>query len=340
MKKKDNTITKIAVTGLGRIAIQLENDPKRYKPCTHLGALQKFIHKNPSRYALYFRDINDENIQKATQFLKAKLPQFNAASFQELNSIPQPDIHIIATPTETHMNFILESIHLKIPRLVIEKPIAVHLKETKKIREELTKYKGNIWVNYERRFHPKYIQLKENIQKGIYGNFIHYEARLTHPSNNLYEGKIKQKKDNKKYYSEGILLRDTTHMVDLVQYFFGRINHYDEHRDKNIHILYFKHRFRQAKGSLTTTSNAPYFNFGLTLYFEKFTIYTGNGYYMEQKVDKKSLSPYARPIYRSDYKLSQKDNPFLNFYRSVLYNTKNHTSINDAIHNVEILAQK
>lgn len=339
MKKGDINRTNIAIIGLGRIAVLLEKDNKRYKPCTHIGALQEVISKNPEAFRIYLHDIDKEHTNEAFRFLEKKNKNLKISVFDEIHSIPKPDVLIIATPSETHFDYLSTAIQLNIQRIVIEKPIAVSQKEVKKLHRSLKKYSGKIWVNYERRYHPKYIQLKENIQNQMYGKLIDYEGGYLSKWNNLYPEKIK--KNTGFQYSEGILLRDTTHLVDLVQFFFGKIIHYDERRGMNFHTFFMEHSFHNATGSIKTIANAPYFHFELILRFEKKTIHVGNGFLIEQKIDNANLLiPIQKPVYKSDYRLTKKNNPFIRLYESIIYERENLTSVEDALDNVSILSKK
>ncbi len=333
---------RIAVSGTGRISWLLENDPKRYKPCTHLGGLVHVIKKKAAGYEILLRDKNTENLQGAQDFIRKSIQPSGISSFQNIRDIPLPDLHIISTPSEEHIAMLMESMELGIPRIVVEKPLGVNPKEMRELSKKLKKYSGKIWIHYERRYHPKYIQIKNEIASRKWGALTGYYGVLLSMHSNLYPetpGNEKpQKEKRRRTFSEGILLRDTTHLLDLAQFFAGEITDYHVRRLRNSHTVELTHQSEPSvQGSILTQADSKIFHFEINLYFEKAVITAGNGFIIRRILNKKSFLNFQEPEYKTDLNLKAQENPFIAFYKDVLFEGGNSTSIQDAIKNVHIL---
>lgn len=122
-------------------------------------------------------------------------------NIDEAMRICQPDIVIVATPTDSHFKVMNDILHS--PRLIIaEKPFCDDVFMANGVIGSYTAAKIPIAVNYLRRYVPDYIKIAQEIQSGELGKIYH--ARLT--------------------YGRG-LLRDGCHGIDLLHWFFGRMIH-------------------------------------------------------------------------------------------------------------------
>jgi predicted dehydrogenase len=80
-----------------------------------------------------------------------------------INGIESPDIVVVATPTETHYNTLLEVLTLKPKLVVAEKPFCSSLKEAREIHDRYKSAGIPLLVNYTRRFDP----ITEDIINGL-----------------------------------------------------------------------------------------------------------------------------------------------------------------------------
>ncbi len=92
--------------------------------------------------------------------LKNKTPFFtNLEDFlkQELDCV------IIATPTNTHLE-LAKKIFPKVKTILIEKPLALNLKEIKEIKKLANSYQNNVAVGFCERFNPAVLALKKELK--------------------------------------------------------------------------------------------------------------------------------------------------------------------------------
>jgi predicted dehydrogenase len=120
------------------------------------------------------------------------------AEVEEMYAKEQPDIAVIATPDNTHIDM-LERVTALEPKLIIcEKPIVADLRDFE--RAEALVEKVSIVVNFRRRFDPRVSELREELLAGKYGKVLSAVG----------------------IYSKGAV-HTGVHMLDLVQNLFGRI---------------------------------------------------------------------------------------------------------------------
>src|SRR5436309_12943452 len=104
--RKEMTLPyRVAVIGLGRIGAQLERDPLRQRPSTHLGAW--VAHKDRCEVvgicdnALPFTDMGIEGVSMRTLTIDETRKIFYT-DYQKMLTDVKADIVSVATPDETH----------------------------------------------------------------------------------------------------------------------------------------------------------------------------------------------------------------------------------------------
>lgn len=113
------------------------------------------------------------------------------------------DILSLATPDETHCRIILDILKLNPPRMIFtEKPLASDTESARKIYLECRKKNVKLVIDYVRRWDKNHQRVQEFIREGGLG-------------------KIKSVIG---YYVRG-LRHNGCQMINLVQFFFGRITH-------------------------------------------------------------------------------------------------------------------
>lgn len=305
----------VVLVGLGRIASSLEKDPYRQKPCTHAGVI--FSPWGKKRFL--FAGGIDPNPEKRNQFLAQwKLrPEFVGASPSELKLINRiPDLTVIATPTESHYQDAMEWIEAGTKNLLIEKPVCETYLQAKDLERASRKKGVRIWVNHERRYHPKYAWAKQVLDSGKYGPIRIIRASVLTSAlspGRAYKGRT------------GPLFHDGTHAVDLIHWILGKPDRIRSvlHRRKGIPIedralalLEYKDGpvvFLEAGGARS------YFQFEVDIMTEKARILLSNdgSVLFESKPSRRykgfnSLTEVSFPK-----KFSLGSNPFQNLYASV-----------------------
>lgn len=205
----------VCIIGVGRIGFTLGFDKKREQPASHTMACLK----NSSIKISCACDKNLENLKQWKKYVDRHISQFTLkkenqvkifsdSQFDLMFQTCNPDIVIIAVNEESHLEVALKVIEKK-PRLVIlEKPVALNLKQGNKIIKSAHKNQVPILVNHERRFACDYNLAKKYIAK--IGEIQKINASLF-SGMKLYD----PKEEKSGYYS---LIHDGTHLVDAVMF--------------------------------------------------------------------------------------------------------------------------
>lgn len=341
---------KVSIIGTGRIGFLLENDPLRYKPCTHLGAVEYHRKSNKKLEWDLLCDINEERLQTAANYLapenKKSAKKFSITQDYREVIANQPDILIIAADSAVHYPMVMDAIEAKIPRIVIEKPITTSKKQAARISKAAKKSNSKIWVNYERRYHPKYVKLKESLNaKKELGMPIYYRGWFASTNPHL----TLQSEEN-----EGALLHDTTHLLDLSQFLFGKVLAYQSYFTKNgekkakaqagypAHRLFLEHAaFNGISGEIVTTSRNSFFHFELEIIMEYGRIRVGNGF-MQKEINQKSpyyknFTSLSKPTWIPDPAMTASKNPFVGLYADVIKGRHDVSFFQDACENIALL---
>ncbi len=324
---------RIAQIGLGRIGFLLENDPLRYKPCTHLGTLLFLKERDQSIKIVGLCDTDNDRIQ----IVKKKLNKIKNITFtQNYSTIlnQNPDFLIIASTTHSHFNILKDALTMGIRKILVEKPLVTNKSELKQISRLYQKYSSHIWVNYERRYYNKYICLKKILQNQ-YNKIISYRGLIICPAEYFY---LHQK-------DEGLLLHDTTHLLDLIIFFFGRPQSFKSQKKRNgvSHCILLKHSNLSLEGEIVSIRHPKLFHFELEILTEQTRITVSNGY---TKIEKIQASESYSNFYSLDTALAKikkdtkpflKTNPFIHLYQIILSKESKEDNFQDSCENIKIL---
>lgn len=314
---------KISVIGCGRIAWLLENDPLRYKPCTHLGAIKYWLARDKKIKVTALCDVDLLRAKAAANFIRRQT--LCTADFREALAT-KPDLLVIAASTAAHFPVLAAAIKANIKRIIMEKPVAFSAIEGKKLLRMLKSSRTVVLPNYERRYHPKYITLKKGLTSSSYRGFFAAGGK------SLYA--------NAKTGDEGVLLHDTTHLVDLAQFFFGPVKKFSVLASANRHVLYLEHA-AGATGVIETSLRIGAFHLELELHTPDERIIVGNGFLERQKIREsphyKNLRSYAIPIRKTDSKFPLAANPFVVLYKQALYGKPTNAHFHEAVQNIQLL---
>ena len=127
--------------------------------------------------------------------------KYNCKTYTEIKDalrIHQPDIVVIAVPTEFHYSVIQDVLRTHIPRIILcEKPLAYLQEDARAIVEICLQVKVQLYVNYIRRSMPGVIKVKDK--------FL-----------NLLTEQVK----GNVWYSKG-LMHNGSHLINLLEYWLG-----------------------------------------------------------------------------------------------------------------------
>ena len=136
--------------------------------------------------------------------------------------IADPKIHaIIISTTNNYLSIIGEAAILFGKHILVEKPGARDSKELGKIAKAYRKKKVVVMFGFNHRYHPAIAMAKQIIDSKKYGNIMFIRARYGHGGRLGYE---KEWRFDKKIAGGGELLDQGSHLIDLVNFFCGKMD--------------------------------------------------------------------------------------------------------------------
>ena len=281
-----NSVYSCLLIGLGNIGFKYDKGLKNKKKfLSHAKAI--FHNKN-----LKLVGGVDKNIQNINLFKKI----YKVDTFINLHTAlkKKPDIAIVATSTETHLQIIKILLTKKsIKTIICEKPFGFDYRELNKILKKCKNKNINLFVNYIRISDPATIQIKNIAQKLTKENDATCEVHYT-----------------KGFYN------NCSHFFNLIEYWFGdfkniisakkikKINFYD-------HKLHCEIIFEKAKVKFIPLKNDNLKDFLEIRLKNKIIHYLSGGKYIYIKRigTKKSKLVYKKIEIKNKMKIYQK-----NFY--------------------------
>lgn len=193
-----------ALVGLGRIGYTLGFDKLREQPACHTKALLQ----NKRVKLLYGVDSDLDKRHAWAGFVKGGK---TFSSIDELLALFHPDIISVAVNEEHHIDCALKAIAAHPKLLILEKPVALSMREGERLKNASYKEGVPILINHERRFALDY-KIARDYTKKI-GKLLSVNARL---DTSFYVWRKKSLETGE--YS---LLHDGTHLIDAVLYLLG-----------------------------------------------------------------------------------------------------------------------
>lgn len=142
----------------------------------------------------------DPDLNRRNQFQsKYGVPAFE--SIDAMYSHVKPSVVAVAVPTKLHQETIASILTHEPLGLICEKPLAENQAKAEEIVNLSKKSACPILVNYIRRFEPGVLEIKRNLETGIWGQPIAATV----------------------WYSRG-LINNASHFIDLAYYLFGEIS--------------------------------------------------------------------------------------------------------------------
>jgi predicted dehydrogenase len=195
---------KVLIIGLGKIGLLYNIKKNKLSLHTHCGFLYK--RKN-------FKIVGAVEKKKKLNYIFKNY--FNCQIFNSIKEAikkTEPNLVIIATPTNTHLKVFKEVMLNKTkisPVILFEKPVGKNLEEIKKIKKIVIKKRAKIFVNYNRDYEESFIKLSNyfsrlptcNAEVSYNGGFINNASHFISLFINFF-GKVEKievfkKKKNK-----------------------------------------------------------------------------------------------------------------------------------------------
>jgi predicted dehydrogenase len=146
---KKNKIDSLVI-GCGNIGAMYDINSKDI--LTHCKAISK---KKTFNLTIY--DLDSKRADFVSNF-------YSCAKLTNLGKVDNFNVVSICTPTDSHFSLLKKLFTLKTPLVICEKPISNDLKELDIIKLEYLNSKTKVLVNYFRRFHPTFIELRNSIK--------------------------------------------------------------------------------------------------------------------------------------------------------------------------------
>lgn len=169
--------------------------------------------------------------------------------YKEMIEVEKPDLIAIATESGLHAEIALYCISKKI-NVIIEKPIAMNMKDAHAICKAARKYDVVVCANHQNRFNKSIQKIHEAIEENRFGKLFHAAA---HVRWNRNQGYYKQAKWRGTWENDGgCLMNQCIHNADLLRWMMGdevkevmaytdNLNHdYIEAEDLGIAVIKFK----------------------------------------------------------------------------------------------------
>jgi len=270
---------KIALIGCGRVGVELEDDPLRDKPASHIGGINTLIARQEPCEGIELSavcDIDEKKLEKCRH--QWHVPR-TYLDYRELFKYERPDFIIIASWTHTHRDIVLYAANHGVKGIVLEKPVAVNLQQAEEIIRCCHAHNIRIVVNHERRWGPKYRKVQQIIQDNRLG-----ELKTINGSVLSQSAPYGPWEEILTAYGGGPLLHDGTHLIDMIRFFTGEISIINGHvsRDNpSVGVETTACAYMQSASGVNIFIEAggmrDYFHFEIDLQFEKGRIKVGNG---------------------------------------------------------------
>ncbi len=181
----------VLIIGAGSIGA-LFDTPESNKVLTHAHAFTK--HKGFN--LLGFVDADVEKTRKALSLWGG----IGFKNIEEAFDCGRVDVAVVAVPDEYHYAVLKKLSHFPLQVIFTEKPITRTLEEAKDIIRIFRERHIGVAVNYTRRYVPEFDKIRNDIQKGVYGDYLTGTG----------------------YYGKGIM-HNGSHLIDLLRFFIGEI---------------------------------------------------------------------------------------------------------------------
>lgn len=251
----------------------LEEDPLRKKPASHMGGIKNIQSKI---HSISVCDIDEERLLHCKE--KWNIGK-GYLDYKELLFNEKPDIAVIAAWTSTHRDIALCAVKNGVKGIVLEKPVATDLDQSREIVDACKKHNVKLVINHERRWDPLYIKTKEIIREKALGDLKFIYGSVL--SQSVPRGAWKTVLDD---VGGGPLLHDGTHLIDMIRFFTGDIESVNgtvKRENPEAAVETTAAALLQSLNGVNIVIEAggmrDYFNFELDLQFEKGRIKVGNG---------------------------------------------------------------
>lgn len=164
----------------------------------------------------------DKNVTHMEQLLSKFDHDFTSVKrytdYKEMIEREHPDLIAIATESGLHAEIALYCIEKKI-NVIIEKPIAMNMKDARAICEAAEKYDVVVCANHQNRFNKSVQKIREAMEQNRFGKLFHAAAHVRWNRNKDYYDQAKWRGTWEN--DGGCLMNQCIHNADLLRWMMG-----------------------------------------------------------------------------------------------------------------------
>ena len=176
-----------------------------------------------------FDDVNLCGMCDASKFLLGfakNLTQVNAyTDYRKMLDKEKPDALLITTPVFLHIPMALECVERGLP-FFLEKPLSLKGEESEELVQRIDERNLVTMVGYMMRYSETFARAKQVIDSGALGEIITF-------SSTIYVAQLFKTGKGWRYSKEksggGVVMGQATHLIDLLGWYFGRVNYVSGH---------------------------------------------------------------------------------------------------------------
>ncbi|WP_053219945.1 Gfo/Idh/MocA family protein [Virgibacillus senegalensis] len=168
------------------------------------------------------------------------VPEYRETEFDKMVDETKPDVIIVASRDDTHVEYILKALERDID-VITEKPMTTTAADSKRVMDAEAKSKGKVTVTFNYRYSPYHMRIKELILAGKVGRVTSVD--LNWYIDTYHGSSYFQRWNRKREFSGGLSIHKSSHHFDLVNWWldqkpveafaFGALNYYGPEGEHN-----------------------------------------------------------------------------------------------------------
>lgn len=254
---------------------------------------------------------------------------------------------VIISTTNKFLSPIAETAILHGKHVLIEKPGARSIKELQKISKAYYKTKVVVMFGYNHRYHPSIIKAKNIVDSKKFGKILFIRAKYGHGGRLGYE---KEWRFNKTISGGGELLDQGSHLIDLVNFFCGRVEDVCGKTSR----LFWKSKLEDSAFFILSNKKGPIahlsatcvewkniFSFEVIMQKAKIQIDGLGGSYGREKLTLYKMRPEMGPPDMDEFLFDEKDNSWKDennlFFKKIKQKDYSNSSIRDALYVMSVI---
>ncbi|WP_431800475.1 Gfo/Idh/MocA family protein [Halobacillus andaensis] len=169
-----------------------------------------------------------------------QVPEFNENEFDQMVRETNPDVIIVASRDDTHVEYILKALEHDLD-VVTEKPMTTTAHDSRRVMEAEQNSRGKVTVTFNYRYSPYHMKIKEMILSGKIGRVTSVD--LNWYIDTYHGSSYFQRWNRMREFSGGLSIHKSSHHFDLINWWldqkpvqvfaFGALNYYGPESEHN-----------------------------------------------------------------------------------------------------------